>query len=160
MMSTQQNNGEREGSESAVHTAEDRFLRDGLADLRRDSLRDVDLPSVDAEFEMVVHRDDVRRHYVASLEEFEVATIEFKQMGNRVVILSTTVDPEFRGRGIAVELIAYALDDVRDRGLLVTIYCPLVSAYINQNPEYGDLVDAKHPGHTPSDHLLTRRITS
>lgn len=158
-MSTQQNSGESEGPES-VHRAEDRFLRDGLADLRSDSLRDVDLPSVDAEFEMVVHRDDVRRHYVASLDEFEVAAIEFKQMGNRVVILSTTVVPEFRGRGIAVELIAYALDDVRDRGLLVTIYCPLVSAYINQNPEYGDLVDAAHPGHRPSDHLLTRRITS
>lgn len=151
---------EHENSDSAAHPDEVSFLQDGIADLRNDSLRDADLPSADADFEMVVHRDDVRHHYSARLEELEVAAIEFKQMGNRVVILATTVVPEFRGRGIAVELIAYALDDVRDRGMHVTVYCPLVSAFINQNPEYADLVDPEHPGRTSSERLFTKRTTS
>lgn len=141
---------EPNGSEGGFVFLEDRFLQDGIEDLRNDSLHDADLPSADAEFEMVVHRDDHQHHYVARLNEYEVATIEFTQTDNRIVILTTTVVPEFRGRGIAAELIAYALDDVRDRGMHVTVYCPLVSAFISQNPGYAGLVDPQHPGRTSS----------
>lgn len=119
-----------------------------------------DVPSADAESEIVVHRDDPRRSYAASLGSVEVATIEFKQIHDRVVVLSTHVVPEFRGRGIAGELIAYALDDVRDRDLHVTVYCPLVSAFINQNPEYADLVDLEHPGRAISERHVVEGRTS
>lgn len=119
-----------------------------------------DVPSADAESEIVVHRDDARRSYAASLGSVEVGTIEFKQIHDRVVVLSTHVVPEFRGRGIAGELIAYALDDVRDRDLHVTVYCPLVSAFINQNPEYADLVDVEHPGRAFSERHVVEGRTS
>ena len=53
--------------------------------------------------------------------------------------------PRFRGRGIATELIADALDDLRERGTRITVLCPVVSAFIANNPAYADLADARHP---------------
>jgi predicted GNAT family acetyltransferase len=34
------------------------------------------------------------------------------------------------------------LDDVRERGLSVTVYCRFAAAYIQRHPEYADLVAA------------------
>lgn len=54
--------------------------------------------------------------------------------------------PEFRGQGIATELILRVLDDVRAQARTVTIMCPIVRTFIDRNPDYADLVDAEHPG--------------
>jgi predicted GNAT family acetyltransferase len=56
------------------------------------------------------------------------------------------VFPEFRGQGIATDLIRTVLDDVRAQGRTVTNYCPVVAAFIDDHPEYADLVDPEHPG--------------
>jgi hypothetical protein len=40
-------------------------------------------------------------------------------------------------------LVAGALDDVRERGLTVTVYCRFANAYIQRHPEYADLVAAQ-----------------
>lgn len=61
-------------------------------------------------------------------------------------MITTNVVPEFRGRGIATELIADALDDIRERGRRVTVLCPVVAAFMEGNPQYADLIDPEHPG--------------
>ncbi|MBP2708335.1 N-acetyltransferase [Microbispora sp. RL4-1S] len=65
---------------------------------------------------------------------------------DRLVLLATSVFPEFRKRGVATELIRRALDDVRTQGKTVTVMCPIVRTFIERNPEYADLIDPKHPG--------------
>ncbi|MGX1548804.1 GNAT family N-acetyltransferase [Streptomyces adustus] len=65
---------------------------------------------------------------------------------NRLVLLATSVFPEFRNRGIATELIRRVLDDVRVQGKTVTLTCPVVRTFIERNPAYADLVDPEHPG--------------
>lgn len=52
----------------------------------------------------------------------------------------TVVDPKFRGQGLSKPLIKFALDDIRERGMGVVPMCSAVSAYIDANPEYKDLV--------------------
>jgi predicted GNAT family acetyltransferase len=124
------------------------FLDEGTAALVDEvvarGLRDVDQPSADADAEIEVRRAD--NAYVATLEGNELATLRFDELADRVVVLTTTVLPEFRGRGIAPALIAYALDDIRDRGLRVTVYCPVVAAFMAGNPQFTDLLDPEHPG--------------
>ncbi|MDN4614103.1 GNAT family N-acetyltransferase [Leifsonia sp. F6_8S_P_1B] len=65
---------------------------------------------------------------------------------NRLVLVAAAVYPEYRGQGVATELIRRVLDDVRDRGVTVTILCPIVRAFIDRNPAYDDLVDRDLPG--------------
>jgi len=111
-----------------------------------DALRAVDRPSADADSEVQVHRDDIRQIYSATADGREVAEIRYDVVEGRVVIVSTTVQVEFRGRGIADELIAYALDDIRDQGMNVTVYCPTVARFIAENRQFSDLIDPVYPG--------------
>jgi predicted GNAT family acetyltransferase len=67
---------------------------------------------------------------------------------DRLVLQATSVFPEFRGQGIATELIRRVLDDVRADGRTVSIMCPIVRTFIDNNPEYADLVHPGHPGVT------------
>jgi predicted GNAT family acetyltransferase len=64
------------------------------------------------------------------------------------VLWATSVFPEFRGQGIARELIRRVLDDVRAQGKTVTIMCPIVRTFVENNPEYADLIDPDHAGVT------------
>jgi predicted GNAT family acetyltransferase len=124
------------------------FLDEGTAARveTHDAVVDLDRPSADAESEVRVHRDDAARVYAATVDGRSVAEIRYDAVDGRVVIVSTTVEPEFRGRGIADELIAYALDDIRDLGAHVTVYCPTVSRFIAENRQFSDLIDPVYPG--------------
>ena len=61
---------------------------------------------------------------------------------HRVALLAVSVLPEFRGRGVATELIRRVLDDVRARGMSVINYCPVVHGFVADHPNYADLIDA------------------
>ena len=126
------------------------FLDEGTAELvdevTADALRQVDLPSADADAEIEVHRLDDRHVYSATIGGREVANVRYDEADGRVVVITTNVVPEFRGRGIATELIADALDDIRERGRRVTVLCPVVAAFMEGNPQYADLIDPEHPG--------------
>ncbi|MGY1683251.1 GNAT family N-acetyltransferase [Geodermatophilus sp. SYSU D01176] len=52
----------------------------------------------------------------------------------------TEVDPSVGGRGIGSALVAGVLAAARERGLTVLPYCSFVRHYIQQHPEYVDLV--------------------
>lgn len=73
------------------------------------------------------------------------ASLRYDEVDGRVILVTTTVVPEFRGRGIATDLIADALDDIRGRGRRVTVLCRVVAAFMAGNPQYADLIDPEHP---------------
>ncbi|MFE7743150.1 GNAT family N-acetyltransferase [Nocardia sp. NPDC057455] len=52
----------------------------------------------------------------------------------------TMTFPEFRGRGVAAQVVEYALDDSRESGFSVIPTCWYVEKYIAEHREYGDLV--------------------
>ena len=52
----------------------------------------------------------------------------------------TVVDPKFRGQGLSKPLIKAALDDAHADDVRVIPSCPAVERFIEQNPEYSDLV--------------------
>jgi predicted GNAT family acetyltransferase len=62
-----------------------------------------------------------------------------------VVFTHTEVPPAFEGQGVAAQMIRFALDSVRARGLRVIALCPYVRAFLRRHEdEYMDLA-----GHTP-----------
>ncbi len=93
-----------------------------------------------------MHRLDDRQVYAATIDGLEVANLRYDEVDGRVVVITTRVVPEFRGRGIATDLIADALDDIRERGQKVTVLCPVVAAFMKGNTQFTDLIDPEHPG--------------
>jgi predicted GNAT family acetyltransferase len=99
-----------------------------------------------------VINDEKAGIYEAIVGDREIAGLSYTATGDRLVLLAISVFPEFRRQGIATELIRRVLDDVRTQGKTVTIMCPIVRTFIENNPEYADLVDSKHPGVTKGSH--------
>jgi predicted GNAT family acetyltransferase len=74
---------------------------------------------------------------LAGLSDYELS-------GSRISFTHTQIDPEFRGRGLAKQLVTEELDDVRRRRLAVLPFCPYVRKVIAENPDaYLDLVPEK-----------------
>ena len=97
-------------------------------------------------------RDNTDAHtYDAAVDGKVVGTIVYELEGRRTVFMHTIVEPEYRRRGIGTALARDALDDVRAKGMTLTSYCGFVSGFIDAHPEYADLIDAAHPGHTRRD---------
>ena len=52
----------------------------------------------------------------------------------------TVIASEYEGRGLASQLIRFALDEARAAGRNVLPFCPFVRSFIQQHPAYVDLV--------------------
>jgi len=110
-----------------------------VAEVTAGALRDVDMPSADTDEEVSVRRLTDRGVYSATIAGHEIASVLYREEADRVIVLSTDVEQEFRGRGIAGDLIADALDDIRSRGKKVSAVCPVVAAFMAGNLQYADL---------------------
>ncbi|HTQ92834.1 MAG TPA: GNAT family N-acetyltransferase [Streptosporangiaceae bacterium] len=62
--------------------------------------------------------------------------------GNEIAFTHTETDERFRGHGLASQLVQAALDAARARHLAVLPYCPFVRSWLEEHPEYADLVPA------------------
>lgn len=87
-----------------------------------------------------------RFSYDAIVGDTQVGTLEYSQKGQVISLLTTKVWPEYRGQGIATELIRRVLDDINARGLTITILCPIIRTFVDYNPSYERLINASAPG--------------
>jgi len=65
---------------------------------------------------------------------------EYRRVGDVLTFTHTKVPREPEGQGIASDLIAGALADVRNQGLKIIPECPYVAGYIERHPDLQDLV--------------------
>jgi predicted GNAT family acetyltransferase len=88
---------------------------------------------------VIRHEPDARR-FVAGIDG-AVAYITYREIAGRILDLDHTYVPrKLRGRGIASQLTAHALQYARERGYDVVASCPFVAAYIGRHPEYRELL--------------------
>ena len=81
------------------------------------------------------------RRYEARAGDRVVGYTEYRRVeGDRVILFHTEVDPAFEGKGFGGRLAAGVLDDIRARGLRLTVKCPFIAAYLKRHPEYRDLL--------------------
>ena len=90
----------------------------------------------------VVVRNDERSRYDIVVDDHVVGHSDYRIDGDRQVFVHTEIDPAYRGRDLADHLVRAALDDARDTGMRVVPQCPFVADFIEEHPEYADLVTA------------------
>lgn len=88
-----------------------------------------------------VTRNAALDRYEGHLDEELVGLADYRVDGDRVVIPHTETRPAFQGRGIAGEIVRFALDDIRAQGRHVVPACPFVARWIEDHPAYADLVE-------------------
>lgn len=88
--------------------------------------------------------------YELRVDDRPIAGLLYTETGNRVTLLATSVFPEFRGKGLAGELLGGVLDMLRTQGRTVTLTCPFATAFVHSHPEYADVVDPTFPGNAHS----------
>jgi uncharacterized protein len=81
-----------------------------------------------------------RQRYEARLGDQVVGFTEYRSTDGRLILLHTEVDPAFEGRGFGSRLASGVLDDIRARGLRVSVRCPFIKAFIGRHPEYRDVI--------------------
>lgn len=89
-------------------------------------------------------RNNVEEEWYEAEVEGKLALAAYKLRGNTITFTHTEVPEELEGQGIAGQIVRFALDDARARGLKVIPRCPYVAGYIRRHPEYQDLVVGGH----------------
>lgn len=89
-----------------------------------------------------VTRNETRSRYEAHEDGALAGFVAYRDAPDVVTLTRTEVGDEFGGRGIAGDLVRFALDDVRASGRFVRPECEFAADWIKRNPEYSDLVSA------------------
>jgi uncharacterized protein len=84
-----------------------------------------------------------RSRYEITVDGRVVGFAEYARNGDTVAFPHTEIEPSMRNRGLAAELVRGALDDVRARGNTAVAQCWYVAEFIDQHPEYADLLAHK-----------------
>jgi predicted GNAT family acetyltransferase len=91
--------------------------------------------------DVVTFRDNPdESRYEVLLDGALAGIILYRERPGVVTLVHTEVRAEFEGRGLGARLVAFALGDIRERGLRLVPLCPFVSAYLERHPEDADLV--------------------
>ncbi len=88
---------------------------------------------------------EAARRYEAHLDAELAGFIDYKIRGARIALIHTETLPGHQGRGVAEQLVRFALEDARRRGLRVIPSCPYVKAYVERHPETHDIVVGMAP---------------
>jgi predicted GNAT family acetyltransferase len=81
-----------------------------------------------------------RERYELSINGEVVGFTEYHARPGLIAFVHTEVDERFQGRGIGDQVIRFALEDARARGLAVLPFCPFVKAFIERHREFESLV--------------------
>jgi uncharacterized protein len=87
-----------------------------------------------------VRHDPEGSRYELLVDERVTGVADYRDTGEVLVFHHTEVDPAQRGRGLGQALVRGALDDVRGKGRTIVARCPFVAHFVDEHPEYGDLV--------------------
>jgi uncharacterized protein len=89
-----------------------------------------------------VRRNAERSRYEIIVDGRLVGIADYQNRGDTLVFPHTEIKPSMRNRGLGAELVRAALDDVRRSGRTVVPRCWYVAQFIDEHPEYADLVTA------------------
>jgi predicted GNAT family acetyltransferase len=90
--------------------------------------------------EFRVVNNEAAHRYEAFIGDERAGFVDYRLRPGRIVLVHTEVDDSFEGQGVGGRLAEAALDDARARGLSVSPMCPFIASFIDEHPEYADLV--------------------
>jgi len=83
-------------------------------------------------WELDVLNDAEHGRWIATLGDEAIAELSYGFVGGRVVLLTIWVDPAYRKKRVATELVSRVLDEIRESGKKITIICPVVGEFIDR----------------------------
>ncbi|HVM39578.1 MAG TPA: GNAT family N-acetyltransferase [Acidimicrobiia bacterium] len=89
-----------------------------------------------------VHHNRERSRYEIVVDDTVVGFADYRRRDGVVVFPHTVIDPPHRRGGLGAVLVRGALDDVRRSGARVVPLCWYVAHFVDENPEYRDLLAA------------------
>ncbi len=93
-----------------------------------------------AEERHVRHNSDTQSYELVDIDGRVLGRADYYLDGDVVVVPHTEVIPDRRGHGLGAEMVRGVLDDLRARGALVRPRCWYVAEFIDEHPQYQDLV--------------------
>jgi len=81
-----------------------------------------------------------QRRYEIHVDGELAGFLQYRSHPELIELVHTEIDEEFEGHGLGSQLIAFALNDARERELAVLPFCPFVNDYIQRHRQYVDLV--------------------
>ncbi len=84
-----------------------------------------------------------RSRYELTVDGHLVGVADYRIDGQRVVLPHTEIARSHRAQGYGAVLVRAVLDDVRGRGQTVVPACWYVDRFIDDHPEYGDLLASR-----------------
>jgi uncharacterized protein len=85
-------------------------------------------------------RDNAAAHRFEMIVDRHAAVATYSIEGDTITFIHTVVPESLRGRGIARELVEFALAAARERGLKVVPQCEVFFAYMRKHAETHDLL--------------------
>jgi predicted GNAT family acetyltransferase len=89
-----------------------------------------------------IRNNSGRSRYELIVDGAVAGVADYRQYGATVVLPHTETDAARRGQGLGEKLVRGALDDIRRSGRTVVPRCWFVAQFIDDHPEYRDLVAA------------------
>ena len=87
-----------------------------------------------------VNHEPERSRYVLLVDGARTGLIDYRTDDGTIVMTHTEVDPAKRRAGLGATLVQGALDDVRRSDSRVVPACPFVASWIDDHPDYQDLL--------------------
>jgi predicted GNAT family acetyltransferase len=84
--------------------------------------------------------DNVVAHRFEMIVDRHAAVATYAIDGDTITFIHTVVPEALRGRGIARQLVEFALGSARERGLKVIPQCEMFDAYMRKHAETHDLL--------------------
>ena len=69
---------------------------------------------------------------------------QYRTSAGVIALLHTQMEHEFEGKGLASQLIRFALEDAKSRDLHVLPFCPFVNGYIQRHQEWEELIPLQY----------------
>jgi predicted GNAT family acetyltransferase len=96
--------------------------------------------------QIAIADDAESQRYVVRVDGRRAGLLQYRLHPDLIELVHTEIYEEFEGRGLGSQLISFALDDAREKGLAVLPFCPFVNDYIQRHPRYLDLVPEDRRG--------------
>lgn len=83
-----------------------------------------------------------RGRYLVYGDDRRAGFLAYRREGGVIALDHTEVDEDFEGEGVGSALVRHALEEARAGGIGVLPFCSFARSWIEQHPDYRELVPA------------------